>query len=58
MNKTDTLNIIGILDKEFKNFFKPLSPKNMIISINDGAFDNQMCPQRDMVLGIHSLLNF
>jgi len=52
----DVLNITAIMDNEFKEFFAPLSPRNMVIS-SDLGFNNQLEPQRDMVMGIHALLD-
>ncbi len=52
----DVLNITAVMDNEFKNFFAPLSPLNMIVS-SDLGFNPQLSPQRDMVMGVSCLLD-
>ncbi len=52
----DCLNIVLLIDEELKNFFKPLSPQNLIISTNDGYFEKQFSVDRDYVLGFYRLI--
>jgi len=51
----DTLNIIGLINREFREFMKPLNPKNMVISPQNAKFNTQLSLDRDVVLGLYTL---
>lgn len=53
----DTLNILLIINKGFEEAArKVFSPKAMLISKNDGSFDNNFNLQRDELINTSTLL--
>ena len=53
----DVLNIIALFTTSDKKAFKNLSPKNLIISKNDGKFNKDFSLAKDQRLGIYILNN-
>lgn len=53
----DTLNLVPIKDNSLKKTFSVFSPKYMLISSNDGKFNNDFNIDRDQMLGMFSLNN-
>ena len=52
----DTLNIIPLMDNKFKRTFALFNPKNMMISNDDFRFNQAMGLDKDLLLGVSSLL--
>jgi len=50
----DTLNIIALVDNEFKRKFQIFSPKKMMINPNNGKFNSALGIDKDQMLGIFS----
>ncbi|BDH16522.1 MAG: hypothetical protein [Bacteriophage sp.] len=43
------------MSKEFNDFFKPLSPYNLLIDSDNGTFNRMFSPSKDTLLGLDSL---
>ena len=54
----DVLNVIVLIDEQFKTTFSKLSPVNMLLDNNNGAFNTAISLERDQILGLYSLLTY
>jgi len=53
----DTLNDNVLLDEGFKNFLRPLNPRNLVLNLNDGKINRDLLLKDQQLEGIYTFLN-